>query len=94
MRRAARRDSNEPGLVELARSIGLKVFYTSELGDLIVQYGDLTELWEVKTASGKLTDAQCRLRQRGLTAYTIRTEQDVLDGRNRLIARQGKINRP
>lgn len=85
MRRAARRDGNEPGIVDTARRIGLKVFYTSELGDLIVQHGDRTELWEVKTETGKLTDAQCRMRQQGLKAWTIRSVDDVLEARKRFI---------
>ena len=85
MRRAARRDANEPELVAAARRIGLKVFYTSELGDLLVQYGDITELWEVKTETGKLTDAQCRRKQQGLKAQVIRSQQDVIDGRARMV---------
>ena len=88
MRRAARRDANEPELVASARRIGLKVFYTSELGDLLVQYGDVTELWEVKTETGKLTDAQCRRKRQGLKSQIIRSKDDVLAGRSRMINRQ------
>lgn len=84
-RYAKRRDANEPAIVDTARRIGLKVFYTSDLGDLIVQHGDRTELWEVKTDIGKLTDAQCKRRQAGLKAYEIRTEDDVLAARKRFI---------
>jgi hypothetical protein len=75
---AARRDTNEPELVEAARQIGLKVFYLREVGDLLVQFGPLTELWEVKTEAGKLTDAQCRMRQAGLKARLVKTVDDVL----------------
>lgn len=81
VRRAARRDANEPAIVQAARNVGLKVFYTNELGDLVVQFGTqrvITELWEVKTPTGKLTDAQCRLRQAGLKARLVRTVDDVL----------------
>ena len=86
MRRFAnRRDANEPALVAAARQIGFKVFYTSELGDLVVQFGDRTELWEVKVPGGKLTPAQCRLRQAGLKAVTIRTVDDVLAAKKRFL---------
>ena len=86
MRRYAnRRDANEPELVNAARAIGFKVFYTSELGDLIVQFGDRTELWECKTETGKLTPAQCRLRQAGLKAVIIHTVDDVLAAKKRFL---------
>lgn len=86
MRRYAnRRDANEPELVEAARAIGFKVFYTQELGDLVVQFGDRTELWECKVEGGKLTPAQCRLRQAGLKAVTIRTVDDVLAAKKRFL---------
>jgi hypothetical protein len=84
-RYAARRDANEPALVAAARKIGLKVFYTNELGDLIVQFGKVTELWEVKTETGKLTDTQCRLRQAGLKARTVRTVDDVLQAKREML---------
>ena len=82
---ANRRDANEPVLVNAARIIGFKVFYTSELGDLVVQFGDRTELWEVKTPSGKLTVAQCKLRQAGLKAWTIRTVEEVIAAKQRFL---------
>jgi len=86
MRRFAnRRDDNEPDIVSAARRIGFKVFYTSELGDLVVQLGDRTELWECKAEKGTLTPAQCRLRQAGLKAHTIRNVDDVLAARRRFI---------
>jgi len=87
MRYAKRRDANEPDIVDAARRCGLKVFYTSELGDLLVQFGNVTELWEVKTESGKLTSTQCRLRQAGLKARLIRTVDDVLAARCEMIGR-------
>lgn len=85
MRRAARRDANEPALVDAARKIGLKVFYTNELGDLIVQFGKVTEIWEVKTEIGKLTDTQCRMRQAGLRARIVRTVDDVLQAKREMM---------
>ena len=93
MRRAARRDANEPELVAAARRIGLKVFYTSELGDLIVQYGSLTRLWECKTETGKLTKAQCLRKQQRLNAYIIRTVDDVLEQRRQMAAELVKLAR-
>jgi len=87
MRYAKRRDANEPDIVAAARRCGLKVFYTSELGDLLVQFGNVTELWEVKTEAGKLTSAQCRLRQAGLKARLIRTIDDVLAARSEMMVR-------
>jgi hypothetical protein len=89
MRRAARRDANEPALVAAARAIGIKVFYTNELGDLIVQLGKVTELWEVKTETGTLTKMQCLLRQQGLKARTVRTVDDVLHARNEMLGIAG-----
>lgn len=85
-RYANRRDANESDLVAAARAIGFKVFYTSELGDLLVQFGGRTELWEVKVPGGKLTPAQCRLRQAGLKAFTIYDMDDVLAAKMRFLA--------
>lgn len=85
MRYAQRRDSNEPTIVDAARKIGLKVFYTNELGDLVVQFGGHTELWEVKTEKGTLTQTQCRMRQAGLKSVIIRSVDDVLASRARFM---------
>ena len=84
-RYANRRDANEPALVNAARAIGFKVFYTQELGDLVVQFGDRTELWECKVEGGKLTPAQCKLRQAGLKAWTIRAVEDVVAAKARFL---------
>lgn len=86
MRRYAnRRDAVEHELIEAARRIGFKVFYTNELGDALVQFGDRTELWEFKSKGGKLTPAQCRLRQAGLKARIIRTVDEVLEAKRRFL---------
>ena len=81
-RYAARRDANEPDIINAARRIGLKVFVTNELGDLIVQFGTppncITSLVEVKTELGKLTPAQCKRKQQGLHAVIVRTVDDIL----------------
>ena len=93
MRRAARRDANETELVVAARQIGLKVFYTSELGDLIVQFGSEPNyvqcLVEVKTEVGKLTDAQCRRKQQGLIAKIVRSVDDILLLKKWMMGRMG-----
>ena len=86
MRRYAnRRDAVEHELVATARSVGFKVFYTNELGDALAQFGDRTELWEFKSKGGTLTPAQCRLRQAGLKAVTMRTVEDVLAAKRRFL---------
>ena len=86
MRRwANRRDAVEHELVTAARKIGFKVFYTNELGDALAQFGDRTELWEFKSKGGTLTPAQCRLRQAGLKAWTIRTIEDVIAAKQRFL---------
>ena len=92
-RYAARRDGNESELVAAARKMGLKVFYTSELGDLIVQLGTLTRLWECKTETGNLTKAQCLRKQQGLNAYIIRTVDDVREQRRQMAAELVKLTR-
>lgn len=84
-RYAMKRDQNEPTIVDAARRIGLKVFYTNELGDLLVQFGDRTEIWECKGEKGVLTSAQCRLRQAGLKAWIIRSVDDVLAAKARFL---------
>ena len=82
MRRAGRRDANEPEIVDAAWRCGFIVFKTSELGDLLVQRGTTrSEVWEVKGKLGRLTPAQKRNRERGLKARTVRTVDDVLQAR-------------
>ena len=89
MRRAARRDANEPELVAAARRIGLKVWPVGELGDWLVQFGSgdalQTVLVEIKTAKGKLSEAQCRRKQAGLNATIVRTVDDVFELKYRLM---------
>ena len=87
-RYAKRRDANETPLAEAARKLGLKVFYTSELGDLLFQLGgesaNVTRIIEVKTEKGVLTAAQCRRKQQGLIAHVIRNLDDVLEQRRQM----------
>lgn len=93
MRRAARRDKNETGLVADARRMGFKIFYTSELGDLIAQLCGITELWEVKGPNGKLTDAQCRRKQQGLQARIVRGRDDLFLARAQMMQAATAIQR-
>lgn len=84
-RYAARRDVNDGIIVDAARQVGFKVFRTSELGDCLVQYGGLCELWEIKSVEGKLTKAQLLRKQAGLKARIVRTVDDVLLAKRQMI---------
>lgn len=57
-RQAARRDSNEPEIIQALRSVGATVQAISIKGcpDLLIGYRGLNFLLEVKVAKGKLTD--------------------------------------
>lgn len=65
-RRAAKRDANEPQIVEALRNVGAKVCPLNDKGipDLLVCYYDIyseryeTVLIEVKDGKNKTTDAQ------------------------------------
>lgn len=93
MRRAARRDANEPEIFACARRIGLRVYPTNELADAVVQYGTQTELWEVKMEHGRLTKAQIKNRERGLHARTVRTTDDVFAAKAQMMVELGKLRR-
>ena len=60
VRRAARRDTNEPEIIEALRAVGATVQSLDERGvpDLVVGFRQSTYLLEVKTAKGKLTKDQ------------------------------------
>lgn len=89
---AKRRNANESDLVGAARRMGLKVFYTNELGDLVIQWGEIAELVEVKTEEGKLTATQCRLRQAGLKARIVRNVNDMLNLKRDMLDKQKAIS--
>lgn len=76
--RARRVDENLGNLVAVARAIGLKVHVTNADWDATVQLGDKTELWEVKTPTGRPTKLQARMKEQGWRIRTVRTEADVL----------------
>ncbi len=48
MRRAARRDDNEQGIVKALRAIGCEVYFINQPADLIVGYCGKTLILEVK----------------------------------------------
>jgi Holliday junction resolvase len=60
VRRAARRDTNEPEIIEALRAVGATVQSLDERGvpDLVVGFRGVSYLIEVKTAKGKLTRDQ------------------------------------
>lgn len=59
-RRAAKRDANEPEIIQALQAAGAKVWPVSGEGipDLLVAYQGRFLLMEVKTKTGKLTRAQ------------------------------------
>jgi Holliday junction resolvase len=60
MRQAAKRDTNEPEIVNALRQVGATVRHISQPGlpDLLVGHHGQTYLMEVKTAKGKLTEPE------------------------------------
>lgn len=100
MRRAARTDANHAEIRDYFRELGCVVFDACRMGsgfaDLVVQFGGLTMLVEVKQQLGKLTksqkDSPLMMRivrdRRGAeeTVKTLQTWADVL--RQNLVAHQ------
>lgn len=80
-RRAAKRDSNEPGIIEALRAAGASVEQLSKKGipDLLVGFDGTTFLMEVKSGKGKLTEDEATWIQewRG-TVHIVRTIQEAL----------------
>ena len=60
MRRAAKRDASEPGIVQCFKAHGCEVLVLSQKGvpDLLVSWQDRLALVETKSAHGRLTPAQ------------------------------------
>ena len=78
MRRAAKRDASEPGIVAALRAAGCSVMHLDRV-DLAVGYRDRTYLLEVKTDTGPLTDSQRELLRTWRGHYAIvRTPEDAL----------------
>jgi len=57
-RRAARRDANEATIFKLARAMGWLIWPTSKPVDAVGLYRGRWYVIEIKTTSGKLTQAQ------------------------------------
>ena len=85
MGRARRTDSNLTAIVKAARAAGFLVYVRNdELADLDVQYLRYSELWEVKTATGKYKPSQLKHRAEGWLIRTVRTVEDVLQARREI----------
>jgi Holliday junction resolvase-like predicted endonuclease len=77
---ARRTDANHGEIRDAFRKLGCRVFDACRVGqgfpDLVVQYGGMTLLVEVKTRTGTLTDAQ---EGSELMAKVVRDMDDVAD---------------
>ena len=93
--RARRTDSNLTAIAEIARRVGFRVnIRNDDLCDIDAQLGSVTELWECKTyelgkrgkpLAARYTDRQKRLRAEGWVIHTVRTADDVLAARERMM---------
>lgn len=78
MRRAARRDANEPDVIKALRQVGATVVQ-QDWCDLVVGYRGQNYLLEVKTESGDLKPSQERLLSEWRGHYAIvRSPADAL----------------
>lgn len=77
-------DANQPQIVALYEALGCSVVDTHGLGfgypDLTIGIGGVTELAEVKTEVGSLSDSQIRFSRdwRGSKVRIVRNENDVI----------------
>jgi hypothetical protein len=82
-RYAARRDDNEPAIVDALLANGFDVFKLSKPLDLLVwrKSGVAYLLLEVKTPSGRITDDQASFLERtvGLPRGVVRTPEEALE---------------
>ena len=81
-RRAAKRDADEPAIVEALRRAGAVVWHLSRPFDLLVGFSGRLVGLEVKGSRGRLTQEQevdfAMIRSRGLPVYVVRTPEDAL----------------
>lgn len=81
-RTAAKRDANEPEIIEVLRSAGAQVWQLSEEGipDLLVTKNGQTILMEVKMPKGKLTPAQEKFHAEwnGGSVFIVRSPEEAL----------------
>ena len=68
---AAKRDANEPEIVETLRAFGLSVHQMDRPADLLVGYGARTYLVEVKMPRGTFTPPQEKFRKAWRGDYTV-----------------------
>lgn len=77
-----KRDGNEPAIVKALEAIGARVQRVSAKGfcDLVVYYGGVVLLLEVKNPKGRNKDtaAQVEHRQDGWPVVIVRNEDDAL----------------
>jgi hypothetical protein len=81
MRRAARRDGNEPEIVRALEDIGVRVRRVSAGGvpDLLCwTRAEGYRVLEVKTETGRLTPAQRVFREQGFPVLVVRSVEDAL----------------
>ena len=87
-RRAPKRDANETVIKEALRAAGATVEELSGKGipDLLIGYQQQTVLAEVKSAKGKLTEAQETFHRRwkGGVIYILRTTEDAINMLNQI----------
>jgi hypothetical protein len=81
-RQAARRDANEPEIVQALRSAGAVVWQLPKPFDLLVGFSGWLVGLEVKGPKGKLTPEQredfALARDRGLPIFVVRTPEEAL----------------
>ena len=83
---ARRTDQNLELIVVAARKCGFLCYVRNDpLGDLDVQLGGIHEVWECKNAKGRFTDGQEAHRKKGWIIHTIRSVEDVLERRKRIL---------
>lgn len=78
MRRAAKRDANEPEIVRALRSGGYLVKQLNEF-DLLVSDGQRVWMLEVKMPKGKLKPSQEQMLTDGWPLHIVRSESDALN---------------
>ena len=82
-RYAARRDTNEPPIIEALRGVGAGVQQlsgTPGLPDLLVSFRDVNYLMEIKTEKGKLTPDEIRWIENWKSpVYIVRTPERALE---------------
>jgi hypothetical protein len=82
MRRKARRDTNEPDIIQAIKDMGASVVQLNDPGipDLLIGLNGVNVLAEVKTDIGKLTHEQTYFMGNWTgQAAVVRTAQDVIE---------------